>query len=390
MPVAHKAKDALSRDPAAGAARRSCLVIGAPDERGRDGVAIDAAGFACIRAQTPEEIAAALNASHPAIILVHEAVVSRDGAGIFSAIRGHEAGSDVPLVLLASERSAPEAIEAAWRAGADDCILHPLVPERLHERLGAIHGAMGSEHSARERRNARKIAVTGDAGPYGRMLCDHLEQEGLHLIHVDGYDGPPQPVDLLLYLTDTGTDVARDLSVALKRVRSASPRGILPILALSRNSRFWNAEEARKNGIYLLEGERPPEDVVRALCGLLQRAPQRLRADQRVPFFSPVLFREPAAVTPGPWRSGYTYNLSAGGLFIKTLVPLRPAAPIEIRICVTTTREQLDVTGVVAWSNPYAPKGAFSFPIGMGVQFLGTLSRRMVQLIESHVAASDR
>jgi CheY-like chemotaxis protein/Tfp pilus assembly protein PilZ len=358
-------------------------VIGPPDERGRDALAIEAAGFACDRAHTVEEIAAALSASRPAIVLVHEAMVSRAGPSVFAAIRKHEAGHDVPLVLLASEHSSPEVIEVAWKAGADDCILHPLVPEHLHERAGAIHGPMGSEAPARGHGVARHIAISGDAGGYGEKLRDHLEQEGLHLIQVDGYDGPPQPVDLLVYLTDTGTDVARDLSMALKRVRPASPRGLLPILALSRDCQWTNAENARKNGIYLLDGERPPEDVVRAICGLLQRSPHRLRADQRLPFFSPVLFREPAAVTPGPWRSGFTYNVSSGGLFIKTLVPLRPAAPVEVRICITTAREQIEVTGVVAWSNPYAPKGAFSFPIGMGVQFLGSLSRRMLQLIET-------
>jgi CheY-like chemotaxis protein/Tfp pilus assembly protein PilZ len=371
-------------------ARRSCLLIGAPDERGRDGLAIEAAGFACARARTVEETAAALSASAPAIVLLHEAMVSREGTGVLATIRQHEAGRDVPVALLASEHSSPEVIEAAWKAGVDDCILHPLVPEHLHERVGALHGPMGSESSARRRRGARQIAISGDAGAYGRKLCDHLQQEGLHLIHLDGYDGPPQPVDLLVYLTDSGTDVARDLSVALKRVRAASTRGSLPILALSRNSRWSNAEDARKNGIYLLDGERPPEDVVRAICGLLQRAPHRLRADQRAPFFSPVMFREPAAVTPGPWRSGFTYNLSSGGLFIKTLVPLRPAAPVEIRVCLTTSREQIEVTGVVAWSNPYAPKSAFSYPIGMGVQFLGNVSRRVAQLIESAQAAAEQ
>jgi DNA-binding response OmpR family regulator/Tfp pilus assembly protein PilZ len=391
MPVVKNVnvREPTPREARAALVPRKCLVIGAPDDRGRDGLVLEAAGFDCVRANTLEEATAALITSRPALVLVHEQVFSRDGAHVFSAIRRHDAGREVPLVLLGSQTSSPEVLEAAWKAGVDDCILHPLLPEHLYERAGALQGSARLEPAGRGRRLARQIAVSGDAGAYGRRLCEHLEQEGLHLIRVDGYEGPPQPVDLLVYLTNSSTDVARDLSLALKRVRAASARGVLPILAVSRDRQWSNAEDARKNGIYLLDGERPPEDVVHAICGLLQRSPHRLRADQRVPFFHPVLFREPAAVTPGPWRSGFSYNLSAGGIFIKTLVPLRPAAPIEVRICLTTTREQLDVTGVVAWSNPYAPRGAFSYPIGMGIQFLGALSRGMSQLIESCQSASE-
>jgi CheY-like chemotaxis protein len=330
------------------------------------------------------DVASALDGVRPTLILVHEAMAAREGARIFAAIREHEVGRDIPVVVLASAETAPEVIESAWKAGADDCILQPLVPEHIRERVSAIRedSASTSNRPDRERR-IRHVAISGDSGDYGRRLSDHLELEGLHLIDLGRYDGPPQSVDVLVYVTDTGENLMRDLPVALKRVRPASSTSVLPILAVSRYRKWPNSDQMRRDGIYLLDGDRPVEDVVRAICGLLQRAPHRLRVDHRIPFFCPVFFREAVAVKPGPWRSGFTYNLSAGGLFIKTLVPLRPAAPVEIRICLTGSREELEVTGVVAWSNRFAKKRLFTYPVGMGVQFLGAISRRMAQLIES-------
>ncbi|HZA14369.1 MAG TPA: PilZ domain-containing protein [Myxococcaceae bacterium] len=383
MSVARDVRENAESDPVAG--RETCFVIGASEEVHECVAAIEAAGFACVLLATAAEVASALDGARPALILVHEAMASREGARVFAAIREHEVGRDVPVVVLASPQTAPELIESAWKAGADDCILQPLAPEQVRERVGVIREANAAppDRPDRERRIVRQVAISGDAGEYGEQLCDHLEHEGLHLIHLAGYEGPPQTVDVLVYVTDTGENLMRDLPIALKRVRTASPTGILPILAISRHRKWSNPEQVRRNGIYLLDGDHPVEDVVRAICGLLHRAPHRLRVDQRIPFFCPVYFREAVAVKPGDWRSGFTYNLSAGGLFIKTLVPLRPAAPVEIRICLTSSREEIDVTGVVAWSNRFATKRLFTYPVGMGVQFLGAISRRMAQLIES-------
>jgi CheY-like chemotaxis protein/Tfp pilus assembly protein PilZ len=391
MSVGREVREGLiSGEAESGSGRRTCLVLGESEEVSEDAAAIAAAGFECVRATSAEEVVSALNAARPSLILVHEEIASRDGPRVFAAIREHEVGRDVPVVLVASLHSSPELIEAVWKAGVDDCILPPLAPEHLRERAVAIveptasapvAGGMGRPE--RERRVVRHVALSGDAGEYGRMLCDHLEHEGLHVIQLGGYEGAPQAVDLLVYVTDTGENLMRDLPLALKRVRAASPSVVLPILAVSRHRKWADPEHARRNGIYLLDGDRPLEDVVRTICGLLNRAPHRLRVDHRIPFFCPVFFRESVGVKPEPWRSGFTYNLSVGGLFIKTLVPLRPAAPVEIRICLTSTREEIEVTGVVAWSNPYATKRLFTYPIGMGVQFLGAISRRMSQLIES-------
>src|ERR687891_743377 len=75
-------------------------------------------------------------------------------------------------------------------------------PEEVRERVGVIREANGAvqDRPDRERRIVRHVAISGDAGEYGSQLCDHLEHEGLHLIHVGAYEGPPQTVDVLVYV----------------------------------------------------------------------------------------------------------------------------------------------------------------------------------------------
>jgi uncharacterized protein (TIGR02266 family) len=104
-----------------------------------------------------------------------------------------------------------------------------------------------------------------------------------------------------------------------------------------------------------------------------------LRAEARRPFCCPVEFGE-GGPRPGEWLSGYSSALSPGGVFIRTLVPARPGSTVGLRILLPTSREQLEAHGVVAWANPFAPRGALAYPYGMGVRFLGMGPPRLMHL----------
>jgi uncharacterized protein (TIGR02266 family) len=113
-----------------------------------------------------------------------------------------------------------------------------------------------------------------------------------------------------------------------------------------------------------------PEHVVQKANAWFSRVSNALQPEARVPFFCPVEYRE-AGNLFGDWNSCYSYDLSPGGIFLRTLVPARPGAAVELKIHLTTHRTELRGSGVVAWANTYAQRKAFSHPVGMGVQFLG-------------------
>jgi uncharacterized protein (TIGR02266 family) len=112
---------------------------------------------------------------------------------------------------------------------------------------------------------------------------------------------------------------------------------------------------------------------------LLGRDSGSLHVEERVPFCCPVEFGEGGS-RESEWTSGFSVALSPGGLIVRTLVPLRPGTAVKLRIHLPTTRERLDTPGVVAWANPFAPRGGLSFPYGMGVRFLGMGPPRLMHL----------
>ncbi len=122
-----------------------------------------------------------------------------------------------------------------------------------------------------------------------------------------------------------------------------------------------------------------PRHLLARINGLLQRNLMALLVDERVSFVCPVEFREVGTFS---WSSCFSSALSPGALFVRTLVPARSGAALELRIHLPTTREVLEGPGLVSWSNPYVPRRLASFPLGMGIQFLGMSPRRLMQLRE--------
>jgi Tfp pilus assembly protein PilZ len=113
--------------------------------------------------------------------------------------------------------------------------------------------------------------------------------------------------------------------------------------------------------------------------GLLLRHRESLHVEERVSFVCPVEFRQVGATS---WSSCYSSALSPGALFVRTLVPARTGAALELRIHLPTTREVIEGPGLVAWSNPYSPRRLSSYPLGMGIQFLGANPGRLMLLRE--------
>ncbi len=106
---------------------------------------------------------------------------------------------------------------------------------------------------------------------------------------------------------------------------------------------------------------------------------QCLRAEEAVPFYAPVEFRERGSTYPGPWATGMAYELSPGGLFVQTLLPLRPRVATELRIHLTGVREEVTATGVIAWAHRWGSGQR----AGMAVQLLGVPESKSLGLLLS-------
>jgi DNA-binding response OmpR family regulator len=326
------------------------------------------AGCQCQTCSSIDEIESAVSTYKPDLLLVDALTAAQhEQSGRPLCLRG----LGVPVVLVASEETPPELVENCWRAGIDDCLLRPLRAEDIAARVAMVRDRL--KPSAIPAGVA--LMMVGEETGYRRSLSELLQLNGYRVCD-GGTQIFPQAPQLLIVCSPTPRLEYEKLKVGWK----------LPF-ALERIPVMLVGEESGSAGgavesVFLLRRDNPPERVTQQVNARLFPGAKNLRTEARVPFFCPVQFREGGDGVDRPWSSGFSFDVSSGGIFLRTLVPARPHAALEMRIHLTTFRERISATGVVAWANRYESPTAYSYPVGMGVQFLGMISRRLAQLIE--------
>lgn len=321
-----------------------------------------------------EEAVGWLDRNEPSLVLIDSITLGTEGVAGLVAFRKHLNGAKVPIVLIAAPDVSTELLEACSRCGLDDTLLRPLNSAQLAPLLAVIAG--NEERAVLHKSRAPKnVALVGGDYRYLQRLGESLELAGHRLLYAAA--GPelmiklrevPEAIDVLIVddepaqsmsTLSTHQSFAKAMRIAIGQ-RTALPPG----------SGDWAHFIDRSQAQF--------QEVADKVQKMIRPSDTALQSTERVPFFCPVEFREPVA--KAGWRACFSSDLSASGIFVKTLVAIRPGAPVELKIHLTMTRDVIDGTGVVAWSNPYTPHRAFSYPVGMGIQFLGMSPKRLAQL----------
>ncbi|MBZ4417888.1 PilZ domain-containing protein [Myxococcus sp. RHSTA-1-4] len=305
----------------------------------------------------------------PSLVLVHWRLVYDARSGGLGALRTRHGTAGVPVVLVADSDTPAEVLEAGESEGVEDCLLAPLRTAELRERLAALTGEPASTRvPLAARYSPRVVLLAGASGPRAwGGLGALLESCGHHLLYCASVDGAAAR------LLEWG------VAPHLVLVSGEGPLAALRLLSSLRARPVLEGVPALTVTVGV--GTRAPAlaALLPRIHALLGRDLSSLRAEERVPFCCPVEFGESGA-RGAEWTSGFSSALSPGGLVIRTLVPARPGTAVRLRIGLPTTRERLETHGVVAWANPYAPRGHLAYPYGMGVQFLGMGPPRLMHL----------
>jgi uncharacterized protein (TIGR02266 family) len=334
--------------------------------------AIQAADCACVAVGDLTEALAEAKRERPLMIMLDCASFMPADEATLVQLQELRSLVGTPLVLLAGLDTPTEFIESLSQVGADDCLLKPLRLHQLQPRLEAAStplapvtptflGSLG----------AKVVSLMHGPPRFARRTGELFEQSGYHVLYspLEDERAPRDESGIALHILCT--ESREELSRAL---RSRQPEGTHP------GSRWFlicsggPGELVTLSGGGLMAGfdmtQVFPEHILQKANAWFSRASNALRPEARVPFFCPVEYRE-ASNRFGTWNSCYSYDLSPGGIFLRTLVPARPGAAVELKIHLTTHRTELLGSGVVAWANTYAHRKAYSCPIGMGVHFLG-------------------
>ncbi|HVV86229.1 MAG TPA: PilZ domain-containing protein [Kofleriaceae bacterium] len=91
----------------------------------------------------------------------------------------------------------------------------------------------------------------------------------------------------------------------------------------------------------------------------------------------------------GVYLFAISRDLSATGIFVRTLEPMPPGTRVNLRLsgpalddsAIGSPARQLTVEGEVAWVNPYRPGALGNLDPGIGVRFVDVDDRTRVELM---------
>lgn len=323
----------------------------------------------------------------PLAVLVRLELGGMRGDECCRRIKENQAWRAVGVVILtAGER--PHEVMSCWRAAADDFLLLPPSAERLGPKLSMLAAAAKADQAAPRPLAGKSMLVAEPSRLYRNQIGANLEQAGMRVLYAsegeEALDVALENADALdACLLDTVLPGVDGATIA-GRLRE-SRFGAKPIMLMSGAEAINpQAQEAarRLTGSGVLDKRTLPfEHLLSRVHDTLHPHLAQLRSSERTPFFSVVDFSEDGVA----WSSGFTYDLSAGGLFIRTLTPAAAGAALRVRVRTAGERAAAESAGVVAWSNPYWPRSSFAAAVGMGVHLT-----RLAPFLASQVARLSR
>jgi two-component system, cell cycle response regulator len=344
-------------------------------------------GFEAVTFDSAGACLAALKAERPVLVLMdfHMEVMRGDQA---CAQIKTMSGPAIPVILMTSEGATSEVMDSV-KAGADDFLPKPIRKAQLESKLAAIRTAYSAELKPSERRARQRLLLVEPDESYRRLLGGVLETAGYQLMYaaraleaVPMLDRSADKIDaLIVNLDGIGPDF-------VQHVRSKPATKDKLVIGLSRKSQTtqWIDELKRLTGGAIIDAEKHPVEAVTSLINArLHRLTLDMRASQRVPYYALVEFRQ-RGKSQTEWLSGFSHDVSSGGVFIRTLTPLPQGGDVELKLHLQGKLPLL-CGGMVAWSNgPQYQERGFSCRIGMGIKFT-PLEPEQKQLIQQLLKA---
>jgi len=120
-----------------------------------------------------------------------------------------------------------------------------------------------------------------------------------------------------------------------------------------------------------MDGFAPPENILFVVNELLASRGVDKRANPRLLYGTSIAFR---LAGRGEDEIGFSYNVSAGGAFVRTLAPPDPGQEVWLEMWPPRSERRVRLAGRVAWRRAFGPVGGATVPPGFGVEILDGLA----------------
>jgi len=318
----------------------------------------------------------------PLLVVISLDLTPMSGDECCRRIKENHAWRGVAVITVTSVAD-PHQVMRCWRAAADDFLLHPLSAEQLGPKLQMLTRAR-AERPVAQPQGGKSVLVAEPSRFYRTQIGQNLEQAGLQVLYAtEGEEALDMAEEHAASLDACLLDVALpgiDGVAIAEQLRQRADFGKKPIIMVSAAEAMSPAthEAARRlTGSALLDKRTLPfERILTAVHRSLHPNLAQLRSSERIPFFSVVDF----SVDGATWSTGFSYDLSAGGLFVRTLTPAPPHTELRLQVRSVSESSSEHSSGVVAWANPYWPRSSFTAAVGMGIRLTHMAPRLAMQV----------
>ncbi|MBN1606317.1 MAG: response regulator [Polyangiaceae bacterium] len=278
-------------------------------------------------------------------------------------LRGQRSLAKVPIIALAPERN-DQLTERYYSWGVDD-VVPADVGAPLIDRLSRI---VKSGRLAPTARRGRAVVADPD-----RTRCNVIGR----VLHNAGYE--------LSYASDErgllGDVLQRTPTLVVVNAAIGAPRALIQAARHAGSRSCWVVTSPRREIESYLDALADMDRVaVTAAFGavenilflsneMLSARTEALRRTSRLLYGTLALFRPPGEREDD---TGFTYNVSAGGMYVRTLAP-PSSEQLWLELCPPCQRRRVRLLARVVWARQFGDNALATVPAGFGVEILGSL-----------------
>lgn len=286
-------------------------------------------------------------------------------------VRNNPRFANVPLVAIGAPRNSLSFGEL-FNSGGDD-IVQPGDAATLARRLRAFRAR--AEPKAREHAMPGVDGHTVVAGPTSKwqmIVARALSNAGVATRFVTS-----AAEAIAASRGARAVVAAEDLQpsgaeVALAEARAAGWETPWVIVAEPRRvAKIAEAVQAFQR-VAVVDSFAPPENALFVANELAAGSASESRAATRLLYGTAVSFR--GAGREEEDDVGFTYNVSANGVFVRTLAPLDPGEEVWLELWAPRSSRRVRLAGKVAWRRHFGPNESATVPPGFGVQITDGLA----------------
>ncbi|MDX2054962.1 MAG: hypothetical protein SFV15_21345 [Polyangiaceae bacterium] len=338
---------------------RPALALGSftPEDEARLVEAAQASAFVLHTSHTAGDATRWLSEHQPHAMLVDTASIQPES--IAMRARAEARHAQVPVLALSREITDLDFATAfAW--GADDLVL-TTDATALVGRMRRLPREAPAAPVA-----SRGVALVAETDPVRRLLLGRvLRNAGYEITFaVTREDMCAFSTAKELQVIVTNSELCGDAAQFVADLRAAGSVAECVIHTAPRHLKELHQAVDELEGVAAADGFAPPENILFISNELKNGHRFNQRGSARILYGTTVAFR-------GAGRHnddfGYSYNISDGGLYVRTLFPPEDNT-VWVELCPPRTERRVRLEGTVAWRRLLGPQQQATVPPGFGVK----------------------